>query len=283
MMKALALALSLPLAACTVGSGQMTGGDDNQPPADAMPGNGISGHITMNTTWMDTVTISGNVTIDSGVTVTVAAGTTINVAAGMSINVLGTLDASAGTSAAKITMKPDAGATHFGQGETGVAVPMGGSVIYHYVTQDGAGVATTGGTFTAVDSELKNSGGDFLVMAGGTVNVTYSTLGVLTGTNTTHCNMHFNGGAANTVTVSHSNIAMAPYGIMFYGGTNADFTFDNWPGNQIDVDTQMGSPVSGDFSNSYFPKGAPVAQTGSTFTLTNVSTTVMVADAGPRP
>jgi hypothetical protein len=281
MMKALVLALSLPLVACVVGTGQPTTGDNQPPPGDAPPGNGISGHITANTTWMGTVTISGNVTIDPGVTVTIAAGAMINVNANASITVNGTLDGSAGTSASKITIHPDAGAAHFGPGETGVLIPMGGSVTYHYVTQDGAGVGTMGGTFTAVDSELRNAGGDYLVMGGGTVNVTYSTLGVLTGTNSTHCNMHMDSGVTNTITVSHTNVGMAAYGIMFYGGTGADFTFDNWVGNMIDVDSQPG--VTGDFSNSYFPKGAPVAVGGATFTLTNVSTTVMVTDAGPRP
>jgi hypothetical protein len=282
MMKALALALSLPLAACVVGSAQMTG-DDNQPPPgdDQPPPNGVSGHITADTTWMDDTFISGLTTIDPGVTVTIPAGATIRVGTNGSVVVQGTLDASAGTSAAKITIHPDAGAAHFGPGESGITAATGGSITYHYVTQDGSGLATTGGTFTAVDSELRNSAGDWLVMAGGTVNVTYSTLGVVTGTNTTHCNMHFNSGSPNTVTVSHTNVGMAPYGIMFYGGTQADFTYDNWTGNQIDVDAQPG--VTGDFSNSYFPKGAPVAPGGATFTLTNISTTTMVVDAGPRP
>jgi len=203
------------------------------------------------------------------------------VKAGVGITVHGTLDASAGTSASKNTIHPDAGAAHFGPGESGVIIPTGGSVTYHYVTQDGAGLATSGGTFTAVDSDLRNAGGDWLVMAGGTVNVTYSTLGVVTGTNTTHCNMHFDAGMPNTITVSHSNVGMAAYGIMFYGGTAADFTFDNWVGNQIDIDAQPG--VTGDFSNSYFPKGIPVAPGGVTFTTTGSTTTTMVTDAGPRP
>jgi hypothetical protein len=44
---------------------------------------------------------------------------------------------------------------------------------------------------------------------------------------------------------------------MFYGGTNADFKMNNWFGNTTDVDTTATSPVTGDFSNGWFEKGAP--------------------------
>ena len=46
---------------------------------------------------------------------------------------------------------------------------------------------------------------------------------------------------------------------MFYGGINADFTNNNWFGNQIDVDTQMGRRVSGDFTGSWFDGAPPTA------------------------
>ena len=69
---------------------------------------------------------------------------------------------------------------------------------------------------------------------------------------------------------------------MFYGGNNANFTYDNWFSNSVDVHTYVGGPVSGDFSNSWFEKGAPVAASGSVFTLNDLAT-ARLTDAGPRP
>ena len=42
---------------------------------------------------------------------------------------------------------------------------------------------------------------------------------------------------------------------MFYGGMSADFTYNNWFGNTIDVDVDQASPVSGDFGKGWFQKG----------------------------
>src|SRR5260370_10709051 len=112
MMKALALALSLPLAACVVGSGNEPPPGDDNPPPPPPPGDGIWGHITQNATWTGTVSVTGATTIDPGVTVTIAAGTTVKVSMGAGITVAGTLDASGGTSAAKINIVADGGA-HF--------------------------------------------------------------------------------------------------------------------------------------------------------------------------
>ena len=98
---------------------------------------------------------------------------------------------------------------------------------------------------------------------------------------TTHCDMHFSG--TNTITVTHSNVTTAYFGLMLYGGTNANFTFDNWLGNiNYDVFTEAGTPVTADFSNGWFEKGPPHAAAGSSFRLDNLAT-ARVTDAGPRP
>jgi hypothetical protein len=95
------------------------------------------------------------------------------------------------------------------------------------------------------------------MMSGGTVDMSYSWIGVDTGeTDTTHCDMHF-GGSGNVITVTHTNVSSSSYGIMFYGGMNADFKYDNWFTNTTDVDTTTSSPVTGDFSSGWFEKGAP--------------------------
>jgi hypothetical protein len=88
--------------------------------------------------------------------------------------------------------------------------------------------------------------------------------------------MHFNPGG-NVIKVTHSNISTSSYGLMFYGGMNADFTYNNWFENTTDVDIQAGSPVSGNFSNGWFQKGAP---TGQGITANNLAAARLVACDG---
>jgi hypothetical protein len=57
----------------------------------------------------------------------------------------------------------------------------------------------------------------------------------------------------------------------------ADFTYDNWFSNGVDVDATPG--VSGDFSFSWFEKGPP---SGVGITANNMAG-ARIADAGPRP
>jgi hypothetical protein len=264
MIKVLALGLALPLVACVVGSGGMlppTGGGDDMTGDDGSgttPPSGLSGHITTSTTWTGTEAIAAAVTIDPGVTVTVMAGTTISVQASGSISVAGTLDIE-GASGSMVTIKPASG-TSFG----GIDVPMGGVLTMKYATVTGTEVSTsTSGTMTISDSHLSNSPGDLIIMGGGTVTLMYSQLGVeAPASDTTHCNMHF-GGAGNVIKVSHTNITNTPatnptaptFGVMFYAGQAADFTYDNWVSNSTNVDPDPG--VSGDFSNGYFTGTVP--------------------------
>jgi hypothetical protein len=285
----LALALCLPLVACVVGDESDTGGggggggggSGSGSGSGSGGGEGISGKISADTTWTGAVAITGNVTIDPGVTVTVAAGSTITVKAGALVTVNGILDAQ-GTSAAKITIGGDANAAWGG-------VTVNGEIRYKYVTQTKGPISLfTSGKATIVDSHFSQVSGDFLMMNGGTLDMSYSAIGLEPGMpDTTHCDMHF-GGNGNVIKVTHSNISTSSYGLMFYGGMNADFTYDNWFSNTTNVDTQQSSPVSGNFSNGYFEGGAP---TGTGITATNISQTRLAACdgtndatcAGPRP
>ena len=239
---------------------------------------GVSGHITANTSWSGTVDITGATTIDPGVTVTVAAGTTVNIASGASVTVSGILDAQ-GTKAAVVTIGPaTAGGFH-----SGMSVPTGGELKYSYVVQTGGGIMTSGGKAVIVDTKMAKASGDFLVMSGGTMDISYSQVGLdenATG-DTTHCDMHF-GGTGNVIKVTHSNIGTTPYGLMFYAGTNAIFTNNNWYGNQTDVDVTQGSGVSGDFTGSWFDGAPPVAKAGTNLTGLGALSTTKLADAGPR-
>ncbi|HEU0029588.1 MAG TPA: hypothetical protein VFQ53_03070 [Kofleriaceae bacterium] len=281
MRKLLVLALALPLVACVVGdegSGGGGGGGDDGSGSGSGSGSGQAGHITESTTLSGTVNIDVATTIDPGVTVTVAAGTTINMSATSRLTVQGILDVQ-GTSASKVTIQSTNPAESFG----GIQVPTGGEVRMAYVTQSGGGISTSGsGKVTIADSVFSNpsptpsSRGDFFVMSGGTLTISYSEIGIATGDGT-HCNFHF-GGNGNTIDIQHSTIRGVPYGLMFYGGTNAILTSNNWQ-SDINVDTQPG--VSGDLSNSYFEGGAPTPTAGATLTLNNLAAAPL-ADAKPR-
>jgi hypothetical protein len=141
-------------------------------------------------------------------------------------------------------------------------------------------------TTTITDSTFSHASHDLVVMNGGTLSFKYSMVGVTApATDTTHCDLHF-GGTAPKITVSHSNLATSSYGVMFYAGMNADFTYDNWMGNQINVDPTVGQ-VTGAFDNSYFEGAAPTA-TGLT-TAGKSATPLVACDgtndaicAGPR-
>ena len=111
-------------------------------------------------------------------------------------------------------------------------------------------------------------------MSGGALDMTYSSIGIEAGRDTIHCDMHV--GNSPIIKASHSNISSASFGIMFYGGINADFTYDNWFGNTLDM--AHSGAASGDISHSYFKGGNPAAA-GLT---ANAMTTTMVGDAGPR-
>ena len=268
MTKLWALALSLPLTACTIGDG---GG--------AEPGDGgVTSPVTISesATWSGTMAIDAITTIAAGVTITVAPGTEITIARGKSINVAGTFDAQ-GTKELPVTIR----AATAGEHHYGFIIPTGGTLHHAYVTQTGGGIQTTGGTATISDSRMAEADGDWLVMSGGSVDVQYSQLGKDPGqVDTTHCDLHFDGVLPNTIKVTHSNIGTTPFGVMFYKGVDADFTFNNWYDNGTDVATSPG--VSGDFSNSWFESNTPpVSGAGATLTIDNISAT-RLTDAGPR-
>src|SRR5439155_4003679 len=143
---------------------------------------------------------------------------------------------------------------------------------YHYVNQWGGGMLVeAASTATIMDSNFAQSPGDFLTtQTNATVVMKYSQIGLdpAMGTDTTHCDTHFNGGS---LTLVHSIIISSSYGSMFYGGQNAKFMYDNWK-NTTNVDATAGA-VSGDFSNGYFMGSQPPTFTG--ITATNLSPTAL--------
>jgi hypothetical protein len=100
--------------------------------------------------------------------------------------------------------------------------------------------------------------------------------------------MHFGGTTPNTIHVSHSNVRSVAYGVMFYAGTGANFTYDNWMNNTTNVDPTPGT-VTGDFTMSYFQGAAPnvagITVTTPALASANVACTGAndTVCAGPRP
>jgi hypothetical protein len=251
------------------GAGGMPIGDPG--PSDPGEGTGpvteVSGHVTANTTWSNTIHAIDLVTVNTGVTLTVAAGTTVDLSTGL--GVLGTLVLQ-GTRDSKVVFRP-AGSTGFN-----VSVPQGGMMTAHYLVQTGGSLMISGtGKVTLVDTRMSHASGDLLVMSGGTLDMTYSAIGLEPGDkDTTHCDMHVSGPVS--ITAEHSNFATAAYGLMLYSASLADFRHTNWFGNAIDV--AISPPVAADFSYSYFAKGAP-SQGG--LTVENMAT-MRLPDAGVR-
>jgi hypothetical protein len=278
----LALVLSTAsLAGCGGGSTSATPDATTSAPdafvaaPDAPPGaTAVSGTIATSTTWTGTIVMTGKTTIPAGVTVTIAPGTIFH-GGTFQLLVQGTLQV-AGTSAAKVTMDSAAGA-HW----AGITVATGGTLQMTYGVIITGGIHTTGGSATITDSQMSQATGDFLTMSGGKIDVSYSAIGLEPGGvvhDTTHCDLHF-GGVGNTISITHSNISTASYGLMFYSGSGAVLTHNNWFGNSIDIEPGV-MGVTGDFSGGYFAKGTPAGTIGLTFTGL---ASARLTDAGPRP
>jgi len=283
----LSIALCLPLAACTIGEENSGGGggDDDQGPID--PGNpndgSITGLISQDTTWSGTVLIGSNGTatqIEPTATVTVSPGTILKFKPGASLDIKGTLRVQ-GTSAQKVQIEPTAD-NNFGLTLTGA--PATGKLELTYAVMTRGQIQTSAGaTVTITDSKMyKVNQGDLLVMNGGSVTMTYSQIGPSTGeTDSTHCNIHTQG-SANTINITKSNLNGVPYGLMLYGGTGANFTYNNWYDNaEADIATQ--ATVSADVTGSWFDGPAPTPVNGATLLGLNNLATGRLADAGVRP
>jgi hypothetical protein len=289
MKKVLLLALSLPLAACTVGGdpgpggGSSGGGGGGGGGGGEVDGGGatggISGAIATDTTWTGSINLLGQVTINPGVTLTVAPGTTVASGTGSTVEITvgGTL------------LEQGAKGTLVTFNDVGLGVGTGGTVTATYAVHTGGDIAiSTGGTVNLTDTVLSHAGGDFLTMSGGTVHMDYSQIGVgaptdaTKGSDTTHCDMHFNAEPGSVMTINHSNIASSSYGIMLYAN-DADLSNNNWYTNQYDFEpgqTVTGGKADGGWfqaaagSTTYVPTGVQ----GVTFA--NLSATPL--PNGPR-
>ncbi len=260
------LFLSLALAACAVepidpgdgsGSGSGSGSNSNMNP------NELSGAITQSATWSGTMTVKGPTTIKSGVTITVAAGTTINFIGSNNLSIEGTLDIQ-GTAAAKVNLKPQTG-TFFG------GLNNSGTLKLTHVIQKGGGIYSQAGSVTITDSQLSGVQGDLIVLGGGAFTASYSQFGVPG--DTTHCQLHFNG--AGAVSISKSNIVGAPYGFMLHGGAGGTYVDNNWESNEININ--RANDGGGTFTNNWFQGGKLEG-----FSQNPTSAPARLAGTGPR-
>jgi hypothetical protein len=287
MNKLLALGLSVPLLACVVGSDGTTTGDDGTGPGTGTgPGPGptpTAVHISSDMTLPAAYDVSQPTIIDAGAKVTIPAGATVKFAPGASIEVRGTLLVQ-GIKASPVHLSPSAAGAHYGS----FSVPAGGVMTMSYGIQTGGGIEVTGGTITVADSLMSQSLGDFLVVTAGKATVSYSAIGLEpgAGTDTIHCNMHFDG-IGTTLSVTHSTISGNPYGVMLYGGTGVDLTSNNWISNGNQVDTRAG--IVGDVSGGFFDRSPPTPVSGATLTRNNLAATRLpaatadpIGGTGPR-
>ena len=270
MSKLWTISFSLVIAAgCDIGFDPDEGDEHKDPPKPP-----ITGTIDSDMTITGMRKFEGRTVISPGVTVTVEPGALLEFADSAGIEIKGALYVN-GTASSKITMKLATGGTYWGPLE------VYGGLHLTYADLTG-GAIETNGVYANVeirDTRMFKAAGDYIIMNGGTVSMQYSQLGPNTGeTDSTHCNIHVN--SAAKVDFLRNNIAGAPFGLMFYGGVGSNFQLNNWYGNGKDVDSKSG--VSGNFSGSWFEKGAPTPASGAMFTLDNLATE-RITQAGPRP
>lgn len=274
----LAVLLVSSIGACQKSSGDDGGGGSNNEQADAaIPAmtTDVSADVTADTTWTGLIKVHTAIKVATGVTLTVDPGSVIQLdpAAGITVNGTVTINGAKGN---VVTIGPATGNHYWRQWTVAT-----GTLNMSYVQQTGGAFSISGtGKVMARDSEFSNAGAyptDLVVASGGTIDMQYSWIGLPEGqTDTTHCDMHFEGSAPLNLTISHTNVSTAAVAIMLYAGT-ANLTFNNWFGNSQDIDRQAAG--KGDLSGGYFKKGNPAANASLT---QNTMATSMVTDAGPR-
>jgi hypothetical protein len=214
----------------------------------------ITGFITEDQTWSGDRTVEDFVTIDRGVTVTVEAGTRLRVLTAAQIEVAGTL-LFEGTAEQPIDIASEL------DGEYWLGMTIAGELQMRYVDQRNGGVSTIApdAKLTIEDSRLSSAIGDLIVVDGGSVDISYSDIGIAEGDHT-HCNLHVN--SVQSLRFSHNNNVGVAFGLMLYGG-QGDFSHNNWMNNLVDIEPQPGG--TGSFDDSFFARGLPAGVPGSTF------------------
>jgi hypothetical protein len=299
--------LAAPLAACTAGeaaSGDDAPGDDTGT---------FTGTITTDRTLTGAVSMTGDATIETGVTVTVSAGTMFEAATGKTLRVKGTLNVM-GAAGSEVLMIASAGTWSGIVAETGGTVniqyveggdvanfvysKMGSTTVIDHVTLTGIGRASqiegmvtitsssfegsagvniqTTGNLSATDTHFIGTAGDTVVQTGGVLVLDHVNVGN-TSTSNDHCAMHLNAGS--DVTVTASNISDTTVGLMIGGTDGAQFTGNNFENltNLDDISVDVLN-TNGVFDGNYIT-GTPTPIPG--ITITNPAP-AKILTAGPR-
>lgn len=146
-------------------------------------------------------------------------------------------------------------------------------------TMRNGGVTLAGGDLTIRDTYLLDSDHDIVVASGGgNLTVEYSEIGGAQGAYE-HCDLHI--GSADSVSVTHSNIISAVYGMMIGGTSGATINNNNFESNNPNNDVlEVGTVSNIDMQSNYWDQGAP-ANLGPSYNVGNASQT-RLTDTGPR-
>ena len=252
------------------------GCDDEESPNPTPTVTEISGPITTSRSLSDTVRLTGDADIASGVEITITAGTVFEGAEDAALSVHGILFVD-GSDGDEVTMAPMTGANGWG----GIAVESGGVAELNYVEMTTAGITVDAtGDLTITDSVISGYTGDQIVMNGGELTVSYSTLGSsgipFPPSANEHGDLLIN--SSTGVHITYTNIIGAVYGMMIGGTNGAEIQFNNFLDNDYDV-SSLGNNTAVDMRFNYWDSGAPIL--GSEFDVSSSASTQILI-AGPR-
>jgi|GEM_PF-2169105 len=299
------------------GASDDDGGETPDAPTPPTPMEGdISGAITSDTVWSGSLRVVANVEIAAGVQVTVEPGAQIQLATGAFVKVAGALAVS-GTADAPVVLSPievgyggvevlpggsavlsfvdatgaasllhcDAGAVRCELTDSqvfnvGKAVDTDADALIARTTindmANGGVTVRTGATLEIVDSTLFSSTHDIIIVSGGNLIVDYSEIGGAQASYE-HCNFHI--GAADTVSVTNSNIISSIYGVMIGNSAGPVFRNNNFMENDPGQDVlDLGGSSAVDMSGNYWDQGAP--ELGPQFDTSGAVATPLAV--GPR-
>jgi hypothetical protein len=299
----------------------LAGCGDTGPAGDPDPVDGviqIAGAITQDATWEGAVHLTGEATIESGVTVTIAAGTSFEGAKDAILRVYGALHV-AGTEAAPVTMFPLSGAPTWGGitvesgGEARIAYARGEDVASLLYCREGAlfcGLESV--EFTSIGNamitnapssiekstliELANggvtvgAGGDLTVIDSYVLTSTHDLIVTTAGSRLTvdhseiggaqgsYEHCNFHIGGADYISITNSNIISSVYAMMIGSTSNAVIQYNNIADNENDI-ADYNNNTAVDMRYNYWSRGAPAL--GSEFD-TSAPAAAYYDQAGPR-
>src|SRR6266545_2087886 len=274
------------------------GGNGGGGGGEVIDGAEFTGDVTQSGTFGGTIHVTGQATILEDVDIAIAPGSQIIAADGASLSVRGSLLVD-GTADQTVSMLPAEGAAAWkgivaeAGGSVTIRYATGtlvatlltckadaatcaleridfehvGNIINALATAtlvesrvvdmaNGAVYVRDAGDLTIRDTELMQSNGDIVVAGGGRLLVEYSNIGGTVDTYE-HCNLHI--GKADAATIRYSNIVTGTYGMMIGSVDGAVVNYNNFQGNNVDINQVDAAVTAADFRYNYWDKGAPIS------------------------